>query len=476
MFARWVLGTLTVASVMACGIKPGVGEARPASADALEAAAARAPRTSFAGGVITSKTPLTDTQSVPLGGEGIYAFTAVVPGGDWQVEGHQGVTLRLYLDGVYNQDIVLATGEAPRSYQVMLGQLEPGSHTIRLEREAAYSSAALDRAVLSDCTASVVLPDDPRYPIYAHAPILLGRPDSFRTDVPLVLFYDTQAHGAGQHVTYTYLFTNEDGGTDTRALMARWGRTVDIDWAYALDLDAAGRTAGHEQFQGVAHVTRDFHGKYEDAHPIVRDASTNNNYDDGGTSPLHYRLPPATQLVPAEAPREWVMDQHPWIYALAAKELFREHKAVEDLDNPVPGDPKPLVPDPRRFLYVDFKLTWLGRGVGAGVKLYDYPNVFYSHRGSAGLAVNRSGWVRVAVPLPRAILPSEIEHLELDGIGSGLARVEGVRQVMVLDRDFLPVVYPITWTGSKTLTHDGDHVTFYQSLPATTPTRVGIMN
>jgi hypothetical protein len=82
------------------------------------------------------------------------------------------------------------------------------------------------------------------------------------------------------------------------------------------------------------------------------------------------------------------------------------------------------------------------------------------------MGANRSGWVRVAVELPRAITAADIERLEISGPGSGSAVVEGVRQVEVLDHDFLPVVFPITWTGAATLKHDGDRLVFFQGRRA----------
>ena len=36
------------------------------------------------------------------------------------------------------------------------------------------------------------------------------------------------------------IWSNEDGGTNTPALMARWGRTTDIEWIYRVVLDRAG--------------------------------------------------------------------------------------------------------------------------------------------------------------------------------------------------------------------------------------------
>jgi hypothetical protein len=470
MVGRLSLGILTATSLGACGLKPGLPAAVAAVADrpflAQMVAPPRPIQSAFGGGDVLDGAPLERPFSLSSGGEGLVSFAAAVPGADWERAGMQGSTLRVYLDGKYNQDVVIPTGEALHRFDVMLGHVEPGPHVLRFERNGQYAASLLPRIQLGDGEVSVVTPQDPQYQIYAHAPIMLARPESFRTDVPLLLFYDQKPAAAGQQeVRYTYVFTNEDGGTNTRALMARWGRTVDIDWCYDMLLDGAGH-ASDGKYQGKLHVTHDFKGRYEEAHPLLRDATQNNVYDDEGDSPLKYRLPPHTRLDPANFPRESVLDENPWIYALTSKELFREDKAVKDVDAPGAYDPKPRIADPRRFLFVDFKLSWSGRGLGVGVKLRNYSQVFTSHRGDGDMGANRSGWVRVAVELPRAITAADIERLEISGPGSGSAVVEGVRQVEVLDHDFLPVVFPISWTGAATLKHDGDRLVFFQGRRA----------
>ena len=42
---------------------------------------------------------------------------------------------------------------------------------------------------------------------------------------------DTRVDGTGV-LRYSVIFSNEDGGTATPALLARWGRTTDIEMAY----------------------------------------------------------------------------------------------------------------------------------------------------------------------------------------------------------------------------------------------------
>jgi hypothetical protein len=36
---------------------------------------------------------------------------------------------------------------------------------------------------------------------------------------------------------YSIIWSNEDGGTNTPQLMARWGRSTDIEWIYRVEVD-----------------------------------------------------------------------------------------------------------------------------------------------------------------------------------------------------------------------------------------------
>ena len=44
------------------------------------------------------------------------------------------------------------------------------------------------------------------------------------SDIPLVLYAERLVEDGHPLLQYTMIFSNEDGGTSTRALMARWGR------------------------------------------------------------------------------------------------------------------------------------------------------------------------------------------------------------------------------------------------------------
>jgi hypothetical protein len=82
---------------------------------------------------------------------------------------------------------------------------------------------------------------------------------------------------------YTTIFTNEDGGTQTAALMARWGRATDIEWVYQVRM-RNGKII-EEIYQGVQHETKDFTGARAGGnHPLLAVASDNSTNSVGGIS------------------------------------------------------------------------------------------------------------------------------------------------------------------------------------------------
>ena len=70
--------------------------------------------------------------------------------------------------------------------------------------------------------------------VYANAPILFARLNTVGkfSDIPLLLYCERLQENSEPVLQYTVIFSNEDGGTSTRALMARWGRSTDIEYVY----------------------------------------------------------------------------------------------------------------------------------------------------------------------------------------------------------------------------------------------------
>ncbi|HTE61003.1 MAG TPA: hypothetical protein VK631_11675, partial [Solirubrobacteraceae bacterium] len=217
-------------------------------------------------------------------GEARLALTASAPGSYWGSAGRESAVLRVSVDGRYSQDVVLFAGAQRFTYDVALGPLDRGRHNVTVAFDRAKSPPGARGAKVTRLAPSLAATDDlaARY-----APILYGRDlpeipgryENNATDVPL-LEYHTIGTGADGSTTieYTMIWSNEDGGTNTPALMARWGRTTDIEWIYRVVLDPAGRIVS-EHYQAPNHETKQFTGAKEGRHPLLVDVTANNNLE-----------------------------------------------------------------------------------------------------------------------------------------------------------------------------------------------------
>src|SRR4030095_15521035 len=168
--------------------------------------------------------------------------------------------------------------------------------------------------------------DDDRF-AFAHSPFLYARANTIDrfTDLPLLMYYEILHEGTRDLIVrYTAIFTNEDGGTQTAALMSRWGRATDIEWI--LQLRIRDGKIIEETFQGVEHETKAFTGlRTNGSHPLLATASDNNNFSDLASSVVRFApLPMRARL--ESATRESVMDAYPQSYRVMTEELIRERR------------------------------------------------------------------------------------------------------------------------------------------------------
>src|SRR4029453_15137109 len=157
--------------------------------------------------------------------------------------GHEAGPLRVSVDGRYSQHLLLSRGEASADYQLTLGDLPSGRHTITIEGDAALSAASVGPAIINGLGLKVVprdLIDD--WLAQSMAPILYARPNTVGrfTDLPILMWYEIVPTFRGRQFRYSVVFTNEDGGTASDRLMATWGRTTDIEFVYGAEVDATG--------------------------------------------------------------------------------------------------------------------------------------------------------------------------------------------------------------------------------------------
>jgi hypothetical protein len=287
----------------------------------------------------------------------------------------------VFVDDERQQVVLLTPGAKRPHYDALLGPFTAGSHEVRLAFSPLWPrDGALDIHAVS---IDVVTPADRRFDILAHAPTIGLRPDTIgnASDLPLLMYVEEAAEKDARWLRYSVIFSHEDGGTPGPALMARWGRTTDIELAYEVEL--RGRRTVHARYQGPDHrinQTRDDGTRS----PFLLVATLNNMFLDRGRSAAVVRPFPVLIDLSTRS-RESVMDDEPWIYRVMARELAAEGRTD--------------VGDPRDYVYVDLRLASRGAGIALGARTADGVTR-WSDRGRPELVVSRQGEMRIAVPAP----------------------------------------------------------------------------
>lgn len=396
--------------------------------------------------------------TLPLRSEVSLEIAARTPGASWATKGAEAAAVLIEVDGQYQQDVILFAGESRFVYQLMLGRLEPGKHRVTVRLNQARSAPGAQRAiVLSLHTIPLVgkpgrTADD--LLALAHSPVLYQRPNTIDrfSDLPLLMYYEViHPNDRETLIRYTIIFTNEDGGTPTAALMARWGRAADIEWAYEFRV-----IAGHiveEHYQSVAHETKPFKGEHINGeHPVLSVASDNNNFSDQKLSNVRFALLP----IPFDlrsATRERVMDANPWTYRIVAEELLREGKLKDE-----PADLN-SISDPRNYIYVDLRATQTGSSIGVAATSAKQSTPSFSDLENSKLRIDRSGNFRTAIRMTSFESASSVSSLTVRCY-SALHDCEHVEvtSVAVLDRNYKPQSFQITRLTPRTL-KPGDSLT-----------------
>lgn len=358
------------------------------------------------------------------------------PGSNWAKKGSEAALATLTLDGSATQHIMLYAGELRYTYSAFLGALSPGEHQLTVVRNQSYSAEGSEMKLWSVHFRQIG-PDDPDWVVLAHAPILYARANTVGafTDIPLLTYCERLA-GVLQ---YTVIFSNEDGGTSTRALMARWGRTTDIEYVYKAWLDSRGQVT-RATIQAKGHEEVEFQGRSEGSHPLLIPSTQNNMVSGEGSSPIRYQIPPVVIDLSAHS-REQTMDEHPILYRVMAQELEREGKLRPF--GTVDGE---KVSDPRNYLYLEARVTNLNSALAALVRLEGEKRWRSSYLGRADYAISRDGWFRTTVELPPGVKPRQVAEIGFQCIlaavkpepVAGVCRLEAVSKSFFLDSAYQP--------------------------------------
>ncbi|WP_405687844.1 hypothetical protein OG204_32110 [Streptomyces sp. NBC_01387] len=402
-------------------------------------------------------------------GEAVLTLDSSAPGVSWQTRGSESAVVSVSTDGRYTTDVVIPSGE-PLTRSFTLGHLRAGHHTLRLAFAADRSPAGATRALLGSLAVSVTPEDTDAGTVLRNAPVLYGRNipalgtefQSATTDTPLVMWHESLPSAVPGHrvLQYSVIWSNEDGGTDSPALMARWGRTTDIEWVYRTEIDAHGRRVpGTGVYQAPDHQTLRFAGEFDGDRPLLETCTSNNNMCDSVDDPMRFSLSPAQDL-PAGQPREHLMDTNAWTYPVMAQEMVREGRTES------PTDPStPEVGDQRDYLYIAVAHTAASAGatgdVGltVGVRLRGGDTVYRSDHAVPTSSVNRDGTAATTVELPPGTTAADIAEITAIrtpvGASEATLDVTAVTRAFFLGRDYLPTASFADWSGKVSLSPAG---------------------
>jgi hypothetical protein len=163
------------------------------------------------------------------------------------------------------------------------------------------------------------------------------------------------------------------------------------------------------------------------------------------------------------------MDERPWTYAVTSAEMVREGRIDP---NAAAGSGK--IPDPRRYATIegcgDVHDATLAFDIGvkrAGHEIEWYP----TDRGDVRFRIARGGCFRGGAPLPDGVSSSDVAALRIRAYtrppregeaalppGTGRVVLQQINRVFMLDRNFVPALSPITWTGTLAVPTDASAV------------------
>jgi hypothetical protein len=421
-------------------------------------------------------------------GEAWLAITASAPGTDWSRAGAESAVATVTLDGRYSQDVVLFAGARRFTYRVALGPVDRGRHRVRVRFDRAKSPPGASAVRVRRLRPSLARRGGA---VARHAPILYGRDlpeipgryENNATDVPALAYHvRSKAADGTTTIEYTTIWSNEDGGTNTPALMARWGRTTDIEWIYRVVLDRRG-TIVREEYQAPNHATKPFTGAKLGRHPLLVNVTANNNLeqvtDPRASTGYRFFLDTRATLPPGRA-REAVMDANPWTYPLSAKELAREGEL-----EPVASPDTPLVSDQRNYVFVEVDKdtsypappaagTWVGTALA--VRLRGSDRWYTSHHDVPDWSIQRDDPAATTAELPPGTTSADVAAIKAIAVpvaktsappapapADYTIHVRRLNRGFLLDDAFLPQPSFLSWSGDAVLTPASPEAVIWQA-------------
>ncbi len=378
------------------------------------------------------------------GSEYIVKIAAKAANTSWEIDGRECAMLRVMVDGHYDQHIFLVRGAQEATYEFMLGPFSAGRHAIGIYWDRSWTPDLREQPEVRWESMSPIPSSDPAQEPLLRAPIVYIRKDTVGrfSDLPLVVYWESEKSGPIARTIYSVILTNEDGGTNTERLMARWGRTTDIEWFYEYSTGGEGIT---EVYQAKNHKTLQFQGAHEGKHPVLFDATTNNNFADvlADHADIRLRLVPVFQDLRGRT-RESVMDRFPWTYSLMAQEMIRENK----LEYPADAN-TPAVSDLRNYAYLEVCAQQRGTELFFELEKRNDPRWFRSDHADEKARIDRSGCFRTSIELPQGTDPRDLSRLRIQcspaevpegqaPVPSPRADIRAISSLFFLGEDYMP--------------------------------------
>ena len=297
------------------------------------------------------------------------------------------------------QQIVVFEGSTPFIYSGFAGSITGGDgYAVRVVAEPDARVGGLsqvpagqrpqlivDQMALMAATAAT-----PNAMLESYAPVMFGRSTSALHDTPLLVAGSTTAGANGStNLSYEIIWSHEDAGTAFVPILewAGWGRLTDIESAVNLTVASNGTVisgsylwggvpkAGWPDSDGARQevdkaLPLSGSGSWYGTHPILRDATGNNDFVSGTTSRFRFQLLAVAGPASGQT-RESIENSFPFTYSISAAEIPRWYTNV---------DTNPLSPETgqaSQYALVDLATSSLVPSVHEAVQL-EVGGVWYS--------------------------------------------------------------------------------------------------
>jgi Neocarzinostatin family len=362
--------------------------------------------------------------ATPVAGEGLLQLALSAPHTSWGAAQPSSTVVDVTLTDVTTAttvstlQFVLYAGAHPFTYGAFTGPVTTAdSYRATVTAEGPHADGGLSwpsgssppSAKVVDSQLEVVEPTNAQFLAMAYAPVMYGRSTSALHDVPLLTDATATPIGGGStRLSYTVIWSHEDAGTGFVPFLewGTWGRMTDIENAISFTVAADGSTSGASYLWGgepstgfpdsqgaIQEVDVPFAGQWDGHHPILRDATGNNDFSDAGTTPFRFQLAPVPGPGSGQS-REAVMDANPFTYKVSGEEVTRWYGDVsKDPRSPEPGDA-------RQYATVDLSTSGTAVSSVAVELQLSGGSTWYASDFHTGYPAHGVGHVRTVVKLP----------------------------------------------------------------------------